>query len=105
MTTFHRAPDVSPPGAHSQRLSQLASDHLAASRDRIDKSQLSRGGPGVHASPYGEDLLRPGGERRPLAAQPLPLIDRTAELAAIRRQLVEDGVRLLTLTGPAGVGK
>jgi predicted ATPase/DNA-binding CsgD family transcriptional regulator len=105
MTPFHRAPDVSPPGAHSQRLPQLASDHLAASRDRIDTSQLSRGGSGAHASPYGEDLLLAGEEVRLLAAQPLPLIDRTAELAAICRQLVEDGVRLLTLTGPAGVGK
>lgn len=85
MTPSPRAPEETnaPPG-HSRRLSQLTFDHLASSRDQLDQ------------------LDQPVG---PLAAQPLPLIDRTAELAAIRRQLVEEGVRLLTLTGPAGVGK
>lgn len=38
-------------------------------------------------------------------AQPTPLIGRAGELATVRRQLVASGVRLLTLTGPAGVGK
>jgi Cdc6-like AAA superfamily ATPase len=40
-----------------------------------------------------------------LPAQLTPLIDRTDELATIRQYLVEGNVRLLTLTGPAGVGK
>ncbi len=42
------------------------------------------------------------------AAQATPLIDRVGELATIRQRLGADGaeqVRLLTLTGPAGVGK
>lgn len=38
-------------------------------------------------------------------AQPTPLVDRADELEIIRTRLVCDGVRLLTLTGPAGVGK
>jgi predicted ATPase/transcriptional regulator with XRE-family HTH domain len=38
-------------------------------------------------------------------AQPTPLVDRTEELGTIRTRLVAEGVRLLTLTGPAGVGK
>jgi non-specific serine/threonine protein kinase len=42
------------------------------------------------------------------AEQPTPLIGRTSELASIREQLVgerAEGARLLTLVGPAGVGK
>jgi non-specific serine/threonine protein kinase len=40
-----------------------------------------------------------------LRAQPTPLLGRADELETIRQRLVADGVRLLTLTGPAGVGK
>src|SRR5260221_10990366 len=40
-----------------------------------------------------------------LPAQPTPLVGGTAELATIRRRLSDEGARLLTLTGPAGVGK
>src|SRR5437016_3741357 len=39
------------------------------------------------------------------AAQPTILIDRTDELVTIRQRLADKRVRLLTLTGPAGVGK
>ena len=37
--------------------------------------------------------------------QPTPLLGRTIELDTIEQRLVRDGVRLLSLTGPAGVGK
>jgi predicted ATPase/DNA-binding CsgD family transcriptional regulator len=40
-----------------------------------------------------------------LPDQPTPLVGRTAELETISQRLAGDGVRLLTLTGPAGVGK
>jgi predicted ATPase/DNA-binding CsgD family transcriptional regulator len=37
--------------------------------------------------------------------QPTPLVDRSQEVEAILRMLTVDGVRLLTLVGPSGVGK
>src|SRR5579875_2165623 len=40
-----------------------------------------------------------------LPSQPSPIIGRQRELESIRWSLVEQGVRLLTLTGPAGTGK
>jgi predicted ATPase/DNA-binding CsgD family transcriptional regulator len=39
------------------------------------------------------------------ATAPTPLLGRSAELEAIAQRLTTEGVRLLTLTGPAGVGK
>jgi predicted ATPase/DNA-binding CsgD family transcriptional regulator/DNA-binding XRE family transcriptional regulator len=39
------------------------------------------------------------------AGAPPRLVDRSAELETIQRLLTVEGVRLLTLTGPAGVGK
>lgn len=40
-----------------------------------------------------------------LPAQYTSLVGRKAEMRAIRQRLSRDGVRLLTLTGPAGIGK
>lgn len=112
MTPSPRAPEASAPPRHSRRLAQRTFDRLASSPDPLDQPVgliehgrgLIRTVRGASAAVDGEGLLADE-EVRLLAAQPLPLIDRTAELAVIRRQLVEEGVRLLTLTGPAGVGK
>ena len=43
--------------------------------------------------------------RSALPTSPIPLLGREHELAAIRTALLQTKVRLLTLTGPAGVGK
>jgi predicted ATPase len=34
-----------------------------------------------------------------------PLVGRTSEVEEIRRLVLDEGARLLTLTGPGGVGK
>jgi predicted ATPase/DNA-binding XRE family transcriptional regulator len=49
-------------------------------------------------------LLRP---QRPnnLSAQLTPLIGREQDVAAVRKRLLSDGARLVTLVGPPGVGK
>jgi predicted ATPase/DNA-binding CsgD family transcriptional regulator len=40
-----------------------------------------------------------------LLSDPTPLIDRERELEAVRAHLLGEAVRLVTLTGPAGIGK
>ncbi|HEX9057232.1 MAG TPA: LuxR C-terminal-related transcriptional regulator [Ktedonobacterales bacterium] len=57
------------------------------------------------AAPQRTDDRRDHHKRPLLAAQLTPLIDRVAELETIRKRLADEQVRLLTLTGPAGVGK
>jgi DNA-binding SARP family transcriptional activator/predicted ATPase len=53
------------------------------------------------------DQIRASGplHTRELPAQMMPCIGREAEVAAIARLLTDPDCRLLTLTGPAGVGK
>src|SRR5262252_5493317 len=68
-------------------------------------------GPAAGAStpPQAADVIRPNETERQhilwLPLQPTPLIGRTQEVEAIGRLLTVDGGRLLTLVGPAGVGK
>jgi predicted ATPase/DNA-binding CsgD family transcriptional regulator len=52
----------------------------------------------------GTDQTRPLRSAR-LPAQPTPLIGREHDLETARREILEGGHRLLTLTGPPGVGK
>ena len=47
----------------------------------------------------------PGPRHQDLPLLPTPLIGRRREVAAARTLLLEDGARLVTLTGSPGVGK
>jgi predicted ATPase/DNA-binding CsgD family transcriptional regulator/transcriptional regulator with XRE-family HTH domain len=80
--------------------------HLAAA------AQASAGAPRGRPASAGADGVRDGGalrdtHRRPwwLTMEPTPLVGRAHELDTIVRTLVAEDTRLLTLTGPAGVGK
>ncbi|HET8908228.1 MAG TPA: LuxR C-terminal-related transcriptional regulator [Ktedonobacterales bacterium] len=105
MTPSQRPPVVNALEAPGQDLRQPAADRLAASREQIDRSRRLfhhvRRVPIL--TPDGD--IHPNGATYRLAAQPIPLVDRTEVLAAIRTSFVVEGVRLLTVTGPAGVGK
>ncbi|MGZ6392527.1 MAG: hypothetical protein ACXWQZ_25090 [Ktedonobacterales bacterium] len=104
------APEVSSLEAAGQGLKQLAKDRLAPCREQIELSRWLihhvRGVPasGVPAPAPGRDV-RPNQARHLLAAQAIPLVDRTELLSTICRSVIVEGVHLLTLTGPGGVGK
>jgi predicted ATPase/DNA-binding CsgD family transcriptional regulator len=58
----------------------------------------------AHRAPHSGQPLA-GGTRHNLPPQPNPLIGRERDVATARQQLARADVRLLTLTGPPGVGK
>lgn len=60
-------------------------------------------GEAVSSRPSMDALARPPARKRNLPAQPTAFIGREAELAEARRLLAD--ARLLTLTGPGGIGK
>ncbi|HKO73861.1 MAG TPA: tetratricopeptide repeat protein [Gaiellaceae bacterium] len=76
----HRLKDLSGP----QRLHQLCIEGLAADFPPLRTIE---------------------GRAMNLPAQPTPLVGRDRELAAVRKLLLEEGTRMLTLTGPGGTGK
>jgi predicted ATPase/DNA-binding CsgD family transcriptional regulator/transcriptional regulator with XRE-family HTH domain len=64
---------------------------------------------GANSPIHAPDARRPNQTQRRhvpwMPLQPTPLIGRTQEVEAIHQALTVDGVRLLSLVGPAGVGK
>lgn len=59
---------------------------------------------GAHGAARGLPLLSASGAAPPLAAT-TPLIGRASELATLAARLREQGPRMLTVTGPGGIGK
>jgi len=70
---------------------------------RIDREDLARYRSRVRGTDHAIPAPRPVGTALP--SLPAPLIGRKDERAAARGLLLRDGVRLVTLTGPGGVGK
>jgi predicted ATPase/DNA-binding CsgD family transcriptional regulator/transcriptional regulator with XRE-family HTH domain len=92
--------------AEALRLEAPERAHLAAA------AHASAATPRGRPTAAGADGVRDSGaphdaHRRPwwLATEPTPLVGRSLELDTIVRTLVAEDTRLLTLTGPAGVGK
>ncbi|HEX8600086.1 MAG TPA: tetratricopeptide repeat protein [Chloroflexia bacterium] len=90
----------------SRQVVELLADALRVPADqRPAFMHLARTGAGagelvVHA-PKSDAPQTPSN----LPASPTPLIGRTAEVEKARTRLLTDGVRLLTLLGPPGIGK
>ena len=72
----------------------------------VRRASPAAGRGGAEGEGEGEAMDAPPVDpRRALPVPPTPLVGRERELAAARAALLEEGVRLLTLTGPPGVGK
>jgi predicted ATPase/DNA-binding CsgD family transcriptional regulator/transcriptional regulator with XRE-family HTH domain len=81
----------------------LAARRLAVSSAGSPDGTALRPTPGASAD---ADRDRPGaGQRTELPAPVAPLIGREREVAAVRDRLTNPDVRLVTLTGPGGIGK
>jgi predicted ATPase/DNA-binding XRE family transcriptional regulator len=84
----------------SQQLAQRLADALEVpSAERSAFVRLARRGP--EARPSSTSTLT----QRLLPIAPTPLVGRTDELRRLLRQLQHGAVRLLTISGPPGVGK
>jgi len=92
---------------------ELLADALALSAaERADLHAAARSFsalPAVSAPNLSSAARRPAETQRSkiewIPIQPTPLVDRSHEVSTILRMLTVDGARLLTLIGPAGVGK
>ena len=93
----------------SRQLAEQLAEHLEITPDeRATFLGFARDEPGGDALcvPTATAGVDPGTRpRHNLPIQPLPLIGREQELAALRRFLLGQERRLLTLTGPGGTGK
>lgn len=86
----------------SRQIAELLAQHLNIPLDeRPAFVRFARAGTAEPDSPWDTPFHPPTN----LPAQPTPLIGREADVAAIRKRLLQPESRLLTLIGPPGIGK
>lgn len=86
----------------SKQIAALLAEHLNVPPDeRPAFIRFARAEEAENAAPWGTPFHPPSN----LPAQPTLLIGRDEDVAAIRKRLLPDEPRLLTLTGPPGIGK
>jgi predicted ATPase/DNA-binding XRE family transcriptional regulator len=96
----HRAPDITAVAAKFIPVLEL-DDAPALAERLLELAKSSRHPPEAHATLM---VSAPVWQPTPLPALATPLIGRNAEIDAIDR-LFQQGIRLITLIGPPGVGK
>jgi predicted ATPase/DNA-binding CsgD family transcriptional regulator len=103
--SLRQAPKASPLDADRQTAPQPLRDDLVGSHDQIEASDSQTQDENSIRAPTQREIRYADKAALLFALQPTPLIDRVEERESIRTSLVVESVRLLTLTGPAGVGK
>ena len=87
----------------SKQFAELLAEHLGIAPDeRLTFVRFARMGMGARWSAI---FARAARHLTNLPVQPTPLIGRDQDVAAVRKRLLDDDIRLLTLVGPPGVGK
>jgi predicted ATPase/transcriptional regulator with XRE-family HTH domain len=90
----------------SQQIAELLARHLnLAPAERAGFIDAAQGALSPIRLAPPTQATAPTYQRGYLPVPPTPLIGRAREVLALRARLGHDGVRLLTLTGPGGVGK
>jgi predicted ATPase/DNA-binding CsgD family transcriptional regulator/transcriptional regulator with XRE-family HTH domain len=108
IATLERGKRRTPRGATVELLADALGLDAAAHAEFLTSARSSVA-PAVAVAARAQDERRPGETRWQhigwIPLQPTPLVGRAQEVETILQMLSDEGVRMLTLVGPAGVGK